>query len=92
MNRIIISVLAIANLFFVVTSCTNKNDELNSTIDNVKVAFSDSLLFEISEDTNSIVTPHQSLVLWYWNESSVMFKIRPDSLNIRGAVRGWQKS
>lgn len=76
-NFIIISI----SFFFVSTSCTTKNQKFNDAISNLQVSFSDSLFFETN---NSTIDSPQSLVLWYWSDSSIMFNIRPDSLNIHG--------
>jgi len=84
MNKIIISLIFIANLFFAITSCSNKKDEINKAIDELKVAFSDSLFFEIRDNTNSTITHRQSVVLWYWDDKTVVFMIKPISLNIAG--------
>jgi len=83
MSRNIILKLSIINLLVAIASCSNKNEELKKAIENVKVAYSDSIYFEISENNDSTFTPQQSLVLWYWDDSTVMFNIRPDSLNIQ---------
>ena len=86
MNKV--KFIIIVTLFFVVESCTNKQNNLNEAIKNVKLSFTDSLYFEINPDTISSTDPPQSLVFWYWSDSTIMFNIRPDSLNINGD-RSW---
>ena len=84
MSGNIVLKMSIVIFLIAIASCSNKSEELNKAIENLKVAYSDSLYFEISENIDSTFTHHQSLVLWYWDDSTVTFTIRPDSLNIQG--------
>ncbi len=72
-----------------ILSCSNRNKLPDQVVNNVINAIADSLYFESIIDSNDSNSYTQSLSLWYYSDSSVMFRLRPDSINIRGDGIWW---